>query len=340
MSSKTWSQNVGCGTDDGAEGKPPKEMKTVPSYRDLFARNYGIFTEAEQERLRLATILIVGCGGIGGTVAIILARSGVGRFVLVEFDQYETTNMNRQVACFKDTIGRNKAEVIGEQIRAINPEAAVEIHNRLLNHAEIASLIPSADIVFPAADDFAFSILIFRDAQRLGKTALLVVPSGTWANVCLISPHGPAVEKMEGVPKLETYEELKRMFQTRKYKLGTYDYPLRADWRIDYYRGFIEDGLPPAQLCPSVWLCSSLGALEVVKHLTCRWAPVVAPRYWSITKNRIRIQRINGLSLQTLLIWQRKLVWHIFQTRLGPSLEFLQNLWWQLFCRWVKYRQD
>jgi molybdopterin/thiamine biosynthesis adenylyltransferase len=318
----------------------PIEGMTMPSYEDLFARNYGIFTEAEQEKLRRAKILIVGCGGIGGTVAIILARSGVGRFVLVEFDRYEPTNMNRQIACFKDTLGRNKAEVIGEQILKINPEAEIEIHDRFLNHAEIASLIPEVDIVFPAADDFAFSILIFRDAQRLGKTALLVVPSGTWANICLISPHGPTVEDIGGVPKLETYDELKRMFQMRKYKLGTYDYPLRADWRIDYYRGFIENELPPTQLCSSVWLCSSIGALEVVKHLTGRWEPVVAPRYWLMTKNRIRIHRINGLSVQTLLVWQRKLLWHIFQTRLSSGLEFLQNLWWRLFYRWMKYRQD
>jgi len=312
---------------------------TMPSYGDLFARNYGIFTEAEQDRLRRATILIVGCGGLGGTVAIILARSGVGRFVLVDFDRYEPTNMNRQIACFADTLGRNKAEVIGEQIRKINPQAEVKIHDRFLNHAEIASLIPEADIVFPAADDFAFSILIFRDAKRLGKTALLAVPSGTWANVCLLSPQGPAVEDIEGVPQLKTYEELSCMFQTRKYKFGTYDYPLRADWRIDYYRGFIENDLPPTQLCPSVWLCSSLAALEAVKHLTGRWKPIFAPRYWMMTKNRIRIQRINGLSMQTLLVWQRKLLWHVFQTRLGPGLEFFQNLWWRVFCRWMKYRQ-
>jgi molybdopterin/thiamine biosynthesis adenylyltransferase len=316
------------------------EGMAIPSYEDLFARNYGIFTEAEQEKLRRAKILIIGCGGIGGTVATILARSGVGGFLLVEFDRYDPSNMNRQIACFNDTLGRNKADVIKEQILKINPEAKVEIYDRFLSHAEIALLIPGVDIVFPAADDFAFSILIFRDAQRLGKTSLLVVPSGTWANVCLISPRGPAVEDIEGVPKLETYDELKRIFQIRKYKLGTYDYPLRADWRIDYYRRFIEDDLPPTQLCPSVWLCSSLGALEVVKHLTGRWKPVVAPRYWIMTNNRIRVHRINGLSVQTLLVWQRKLLWHVFQTRLGPGLEFLQNLWWRLFYRWMKYRQD
>ncbi len=314
--------------------------KTMPSYENLFARNYGIFSDAEQEKLRRASILIIGCGGIGGTVAIILARSGVGRFVLVEFDRYETTNMNRQIACFTDTLGRNKADVVGEQILKINPESQVEIYNRLLNHEEIRALIPPVDIVFPAADDFAFSLLVFRDAQRLGKTALFAIPSGTWANVCLISPHGPSVEKLEGAPKLETYEEMTRMFQTRKYKFGSYDFPLRADWRIEYYREYIENDLPPAQICPSVWICSSIGALEVVKHLTGRWKPVVAPRYWMITKNKIRIHRVNGFSMQTLLVWQRKLLWHVFQTPLGPGLEFLQKIWWRLFYRWMKYRQD
>ena len=131
-----------------AREEKPLHGMTPPSYEDLFARNYGIFSEARQERLRRASVLIVGCGGIGGTVAIILARSGVGRFVLVDFDRYEPTNMNRQIACFADTLGRNKALVIGEQIEKINPEAVIEIHDRLLDHTRIASLIPGVDIVF------------------------------------------------------------------------------------------------------------------------------------------------------------------------------------------------
>jgi len=323
-----------------AREEKPLHGMTPPSYEDLFARNYGIFSEARQERLRRASVLIVGCGGIGGTVAIILARSGVGRFVLVDFDRYEPTNMNRQIACFADTLGRNKALVIGEQIEKINPEAVIEVHDRFLDHARIASLISGVDVVFPAADDFAFSILVFRDAQKLGRMALLAVPSGTWANVCLISPGGPSVEDLEGVPRLETYEALKRMFETRKYKLGTYDFPLRADWRMEAYRAFIEDDGRPPQICPSVWICASLAALEVVKHLTGQWKPVVAPRYWMITRNRIRVQRVNGPYVQTLLVWQRRLLWRVFQTRLGPGLEGLQNLWWRIFLRLRKNRQD
>lgn len=307
---------------------------TAPSYRDLFARNYGIFTEAEQERFRRACVLIVGCGGIGATVAVMLARSGVGRFILVEFDNYSTTNMNRQICCFTDTLGRNKAEVVSEHIRRINPEAEVEVHSRYLNHAELAQLIPRADLVFPAADDFAFSLMVFRDTQRLGKPALFVVPAGTWANVSIIYPDSPPVEAINGVPRLPTYEALQEMFAVRRYKFGTYFYVPLADWRIDYYRDFIEEGLPPTQICPAVWLCSALGALEILKVLSGKWRPVASPRYWSIRQGSIRIQRINGPSLQTLLVWQRRIMWRIFQTPLAPVQEIVQRIWWPLF-RWL-----
>ena len=309
------------------------------SYEELFARNYGVLSEQEQERLRKASILIVGCGGIGGTVALILARSGIEKFILVEFDAYDTTNMNRQISCFADTLGRNKTEVLGEDIRRINPNAEVEIYPRLLNHTEIAQLIPKVDVVFPAADDFAFSILVFREAKRQGKPALFVVPSGTWANVSIIMPDGPSIEKVEGIPPLETYEELKQMFQTRKYKYGTYFYTFLAGWRIDYYRRFLDEDLPPTQLCPVVWLCSSIGAFEIVKLVSRKWKPVAAPRFWFITQNRIKILNINGISIHTLLLWQRRLHWMLFQTPLKGLLEKIQDFFWKYYYKGMKTKE-
>jgi hypothetical protein len=306
------------------------------TYDKFFYRNYGIFSRAEQQRIRQASILIVGCGGIGGAVAIMLARSGVGRFVLVEFDAYEPTNTNRQIACFTHTIGRNKAQVIKDQILRINPESEVEVYDELLPHSKISELIPQVDLVFPAADDFAFSIFVFRDARKMGKAALMVVPSGAWANVSVIPPDKPSPDDIQGLPKLPTYEELREILQIKKYKLGTYFYVPIGDWRIDYYRRFVEEGLPPAQICPVVWLASSLGAMEALKFFTGKWRPVASPTYWSITSGKIRINRHNGLSLQTLLVWQRKIMWWLFHTRFGPSLEKIQAIWWKLHYSWYK----
>lgn len=309
-------------------------------YKEIFKRNYGIFTNEEQERIRDARVLIIGCGGIGGTVAVLLARSGVGRFVLIDFDVYDQTNMNRQIACFVDTIGRKKAHVIQEHILRINPEAEVTAYEDFLNHSQIAALIPDVDLVFPAADDFAFSLFVFRDAKRLGKTALMAVPSGTWSHVSIILPDRPSPEQIEGVPRLSTYEELRDTLEIRKYKFGTYFYVPLADWRIEYYRGFIEKGLRPAQICPTVWLCSSLSAFEVIKALSGKWKPVCSPRYWLITKNRIRIHRINGFSLHTLLVLQRRFMWSVFHSRFGSYQERLQCLWWNLYYPWMKKRQS
>lgn len=309
------------------------------NYSELFQRNYGIFSKEEQEKIKNSRVLIIGCGGIGATVAIMLARSGVSHFILVEFDVYNPSNMNRQIGCFVSTIGRNKAEVIRDSIRRINPDATVAIHTKPLSHREISKLIPEVDIVFPAADDFAFSIFIFRDAKRLGKPSLLVVPSGTWGNVSIIKPDSPLPEDIEGVPKLSTYEDLRDTLEIKKYKFGTYFYVPLADWRIDYYRAFVEEGIPPTQICPTVWLCSALGAFEILKYLSEKWKPVASPYYWNIRRNKIRINRINGFCLQTLLVWQRRFMWKTFQSRLAPIQEKLQILWWTLYYAWMKHRE-
>ncbi len=315
------------------KGLAPGKECMGHDYQELFERNYGIFTAQEQERLQKAHVLIIGCGGIGGVVALILARCGLGRFTLVDFDTYGPTNMNRQIACFTSTQGRNKAEVIGEQILEVNPQAELQIHPTSLALKRVEELIVQADVVFPAADDMAFSLLVFRACQRLGKVALMVVPSGTWANVSIIMPDSPPAEDINGVPYLATYEELREVFELRRYKFGTYFYVPLAAWRIDYYRRFVEEGLAPAQICPTVWLASALGAQEIVKVISGKWRPVASPRYWYLTHRTVHINRIGGPSLQTLLVWQRRLFWYLFQTPLAPAIEFFQRLWWALFQR-------
>ncbi|HPX11780.1 MAG TPA: ThiF family adenylyltransferase [Syntrophales bacterium] len=309
------------------------------SYGRLFERNLGIFSFREQERIRRSRVLIVGCGGIGGTVAVMLARAGVEGFILVDFDVYSLTNMNRQAGCFDHTLGLSKAKVIGDMILRINPEARVDVYDRLLSHEEIARLMENADLVFPAADDFAFSLFVFRDARRLRKPALLVVPSGTWAHAGLILPGGPPPEAIEGVPVLSSCEELRDTLEIRKFKLGTYFYTILGNWRIGYYRAFVEGEARPAQICPTVWASSALGALEVLKHLSGRWPPVASPRYWEITRDRIAVRKVNGLSLQTLLVWQRRVMWGLFHTPLAPLQEKLQSIWWNAYCRWGSFRE-
>ncbi len=285
----------------------------MTDYLGMFERNYGVYSKSEQEKIRKARVLIVGVGGIGGTVAVILARSGVQNFTLVDFDSYDLSNINRQIACSKITLGQPKTEAVKNQIMDINPNAKVITYAELLSHDEIEKLMDDADLVFPAADDYAFSIMIFRDAQRKGKPALFVVPSGTWANVSIILPKSPSVEDLQGIPRLSTYEELKKMLDTRKYKFGNFFFIRHASWRKGYFKRFMDDDAPPAQICPTVWLSSSIGALEVLKVLSGKHKPVASPRYWEIFENNISIRRMNRPGVGAILRLQRKVGYKIFE---------------------------
>lgn len=87
------------------------------------ARLYG---KAALSRFRAAHVMVVGIGGVGSWVVEALARSGIGRLTLVDLDEVCVSNINRQLHALDSTVGRSKAEVMVERVRAISPEARVD----------------------------------------------------------------------------------------------------------------------------------------------------------------------------------------------------------------------
>lgn len=81
------------------------------------------------EKLKAATVTVVGVGGVGGFAAEMLARAGVGHLVVVDSDEVSVTNRNRQVLALVSTVGRPKCEVLKERLEDINPEIDVRIIN-------------------------------------------------------------------------------------------------------------------------------------------------------------------------------------------------------------------
>jgi len=120
-------------------------------YDELTSRNRGLLAPALQQRLRAARFVIVGCGSTGGACVGPLVRSGATRFVLVDPGTYELANLNRQDATMAD-VGRNKAEVQAERIRAVNPHAEVVIVPGGLSEANVGSLLSANDVVIDAVD--------------------------------------------------------------------------------------------------------------------------------------------------------------------------------------------
>ncbi|MCY0876715.1 MAG: tRNA threonylcarbamoyladenosine dehydratase [Firmicutes bacterium] len=109
--------------------------------------------------LQHATVAVIGLGGVGSYTAEALARSGVGRLILVDKDVIDITNINRQIPALTETIGRPKVEVMAERIHSINPDCeVVQKQIFFLKDTETDILEPPLDYVADAIDTVSAKI--------------------------------------------------------------------------------------------------------------------------------------------------------------------------------------
>ena len=112
--------------------------------RQLLLEDFDI---AGQERLLAAKVLILGMGGLGSPAALYLAAAGVGELVLVDFDDVELSNLQRQIVHRDAAIGEPKVDSARETLRALNPGTRVTTINRRLSGTELRDVVAGVDIV-------------------------------------------------------------------------------------------------------------------------------------------------------------------------------------------------
>ncbi len=91
-----------------------------------YHRQSSLLTSREQLILLDSTVVVAGCGGLGGYAAALLARLGIGRLILIDPDQFEESNLNRQLFCTVETLGMNKAVAAADALSKINPAVSTE----------------------------------------------------------------------------------------------------------------------------------------------------------------------------------------------------------------------
>ncbi len=141
-------------------------------YAQLITRNEGLISREDQDRLRKSTILVAGCGSVGGAAVEPLIRLGAEHLLLAEPGSYDLPNMNRQSARLQD-IGRNKAVVFQERMRDINPYAAVEVDTRGIVAENVEDLVRRSAVILDGVDvttrpPLLAKFALHRQAQRLG----------------------------------------------------------------------------------------------------------------------------------------------------------------------------
>ena len=122
-----------------------------------------------QQKLKAARVLVVGCGGLGCPVLQYLAAAGVGTLGLLDFDTVDDSNLQRQVLYATADVGRPKAVVAAEKLRAQNPFIELQTHQVLLSADNALSLFADYDLVIDCSDNFATRYLVNDACVVLGK---------------------------------------------------------------------------------------------------------------------------------------------------------------------------
>ena len=112
------------------------------------------FDIAGQEKLKAAHVLVIGAGGLGCPVALYLGAAGIGHLTLVDDDQIELANLQRQIAFEQSWLGNSKAECLAERVRAINPEITVNAVNRRVDGDDLRQLVSESTLVLDCTDNF------------------------------------------------------------------------------------------------------------------------------------------------------------------------------------------
>lgn len=143
---------------------------------DQYARTELLIGEDGLNRLKDSTVMVFGVGGVGSHCIEALARSGVGRLILVDNDAVSVTNINRQSIAYQSTIGRMKTEVMQERIRDIDPAITVRTYETFVLPDNLADLLDQAekstegkiDYIIDAIDTVSAKIALVEESLKRG----------------------------------------------------------------------------------------------------------------------------------------------------------------------------
>ena len=133
-----------------------------PTKPQLFKRQITLseIGESGQEKLQNASVLVVGCGGLGSPIAVYLASSGIGKLHLVDFDTVDITNLHRQVFYSLDDVGKPKAAILRTFIKQRAPFTEVSFTNKPITKENVFDLVENVDIVVDGTDSLPTKYLL------------------------------------------------------------------------------------------------------------------------------------------------------------------------------------
>lgn len=235
---------------------------------ERYDRQIRLFGVEAQERLKNSRVLVVGLGGLGCPASTYLVAAGVGEVILVDSEEVELSNLNRQVLHWTVDIGRLKVVSASEKLEKLNPNVKIEGVNVRLELEEARKLVSRVDLVLDCLDNWKTRYMLNRVCVELKKPMihagirglhgqlLTIIPGKTPCLQCLL-PKPPREE--ERFPVLGTTPGILALIQATEAIKILSGFGVPALNKLIYYDGyymrFYEIGVSRSPTCPT---CSSV----------------------------------------------------------------------------------
>ncbi len=163
---------------------------------ERYIRNLGALSEEECALLREKTVLVAGCGGLGGYLSEMLLRLGVGEIRAADGDRFEASNLNRQLLSAPGLLGRPKAEVAAERAAAVNPEVRFVAVPEFVTEENVGLLIDGCDAVLDALDNIASRKMLARACRDAQIPMIHGAICGWTAQAAVVMPGDGLMERI------------------------------------------------------------------------------------------------------------------------------------------------
>ena len=153
------------------------DLHSIPTQEDMRRALDQRHGKALQDKFASAVVAICGLGGLGSNIAIALARAGVGRLILIDFDRVDITNLHRQQ--YKASqIGQYKTDALAENLREIAPYITLTTHTQKISNENYAGLLSSANIICEAFDNAEAKAMLVNGVLETMPETYLIAASG------------------------------------------------------------------------------------------------------------------------------------------------------------------
>ncbi|MEJ2134074.1 MAG: ThiF family adenylyltransferase [Desulfofustis sp.] len=168
---------------------------------EVYARNQKRLSSEDQIKLLRSHVVVIGLGGLGGTVTEILARIGIGRLTLVDGDRFDDSNLNRQLLSSTEVLGKPKSAVAETRVQAVNPAVETRAVTSFLTAENAENLMNGATIAVDCLDSITGRFTLEAACRKMGIVMVSAAIGGTSGQLTVIYPEDQGLSRVYGPPE-------------------------------------------------------------------------------------------------------------------------------------------